>query len=37
MQMPHLEELNNDDDEDVQQNGTKSTEVERKLDAGNLF
>ena len=37
MQMPHLEELNNDDDEDVQQNGTKSTEVERKLDAGNLL
>lgn len=36
MQMPRLEELNNDD-EDVQQNGTKSTEVERKLDAGNLF
>ena len=37
MQMTHLEELNNDDDEDVQQNGAKSEEVERKLDAGNLL
>ena len=37
MQMPPpLDELD-DDDGDVQQNGAKSAEVERKLDAGNLF
>ena len=35
IQMPPLEEL--DDDGDVQQNGAKSAEVERKLDAGNLL
>ena len=37
MQMPALEELDSDDDRDVQQNGAKSAEVERKLDAGNLL
>lgn len=37
MQMPPpLDELD-DDDGDVQQNGAKSAEVERKLDAGNLL
>ena len=37
MQMPPpLDELD-DDDGDVQQNGAKSAEVERKLDAGNPF
>ena len=34
MQMPPLE-LNSDDD--VQENGTKSAEMDRKLDAGNLL
>ena len=37
MQMPPLEELDSDDDGNVQQNGAKSAEVERKLDAGNLL
>ena len=37
MQMPPLEELDGDDDGDVQQNGAKAAEVERKLDAGNLL
>ena len=37
MQMPPLEELDSDDDGDVQQNGAKSAEVARKLDAGNLL
>ena len=37
MQMPALEELDSGDDGDVQQNGEKSAEVERKLDGGNLF
>ena len=38
MNMPPLEELDSDDDGgDLQQNGAKSAEVERKLDAGNLL
>ena len=35
--MPPLEQLDSDDDGDMQQNGAKSAEVERKLDAGNLL
>ena len=37
MQMPPPLDKLDDDDGDVQQNGAKSAEVERKLDAGNLF
>ena len=38
MQIPPLEQLDNDDDDgDVEQNGAKSAEVERKLDACKIL